>query len=240
MISVVIPTLNEEKLLGQMLQQFGHDLRQRFDLEVIVSDGGSRDRTIAIAREHKVQVIENTDGHKQTISEGRNCGAERARGDILVFLNADTLVRNVERFFTRIIAELSDDRIVAVTCSVEVYPEEARWADRIYHGFYNWLFSIMNDVGMGMGRGECHVIRRTVFDRVGGYATKIAAGEDYDMFRRLRSMGTIRFLQDIMVFESPRRYRKYGYLYVSASWFVNFLSVFFLRRSILSEWKPIR
>jgi glycosyltransferase involved in cell wall biosynthesis len=240
MISVIIPTLNEEKLLGQMLQQFGRDLRHHLDLEVIVSDGGSKDRTLTIAHEHDVKTIENTDGHKQTISEGRNIGAGCSRGEVLVFLNADTLIRDVNRFFSRIMTELADESVVALTCSVEVYPEEAGWIDRIYHGFYNWLFSIMNDVGMGMGRGECHVIRRSVFDAVGGYATKIAAGEDYDMFRRLRSMGTIRFLRDVMVFESPRRYRKYGYLYVTASWFINFLSVFFLRRSILSEWKPVR
>lgn len=60
------------------------------------------------------------------------------------------------------------------------------------------------------------------------------------MFRRLESHGRIKFLRDVVVYESPRRYRRYGYAYVTASWFLNFLSVFFLRRSILSEWKPIR
>jgi hypothetical protein len=98
----------------------------------------------------------------------------------------------------------------------------------------------MNDVGMGVGRGECHVMRRDVFEKVGGYAPGIAAGEDYDLFRRLEKLGGIRFLKDVVVYESPRRYRKYGYLIVTASWFMNFLAVFFLRRSILSEWKPVR
>jgi hypothetical protein len=98
----------------------------------------------------------------------------------------------------------------------------------------------MNVTGMGMGRGECHVIPRRVFTGVQGYAPHIAAGEDYDMFRRLKDVGRIRFLKDVRVFESPRRYRMYGYVHVSASWFLNFLAVFFLRRSILSEWKPVR
>jgi GT2 family glycosyltransferase len=98
----------------------------------------------------------------------------------------------------------------------------------------------MNKVGMGMGRGECHIMRRTIFEQVGGYADTIAAGEDYDLFRRLGNVGFVKFLQDVIVYESPRRYRRYGYAWVTASWFMNFLSVFFLRRSILSEWKPVR
>ena len=48
---------------------------------------------------------------------------------------------------------------MALTSSVLVYPEEERRMDRWYHGFYNWFFYMMNQVGMGMGRGECHVIR---------------------------------------------------------------------------------
>jgi hypothetical protein len=60
------------------------------------------------------------------------------------------------------------------------------------------------------------------------------------MFRRLHSLGRVRFLKQLRVYESPRRYRRYGYFFVSASWFMNFLAVFFLRRSILNEWKPVR
>ncbi len=240
MISVIIPTLNEEKLLDGMLAQFTPGLRNRHQLEVVVSDGGSTDRTLEIARRHECIVIENTGGVKQTISLGRNAGAENATGDVLMFLNADTLIRDPDHFFSRMTEELNAGPVAALTCSVGVYPEEERMSDRMFHGFYNWLFAMMNVIGMGMGRGECHVIRKDVFKQVHGYASAIAAGEDYDMFRRLKEVGRIKFLKDIRVYESPRRYRKYGYLYVSASWFLNFLAVFFLRRSILDEWKPVR
>jgi glycosyltransferase involved in cell wall biosynthesis len=239
-ISVIVPALNEEKLLDRMLRQFSPQIIERFGIEVIVSDGGSTDRTLEIARAHAHKVVENIPPQKQTISIGRNHGAQVATGSILVFLNADTLVKDVDRFFARLLEKIVDPEVVALTCSVLVYPEEERWSDRWFHGFYNWFFAMMNVVGMGMGRGECHVIKRNVFDDVKGYADRIAAGEDYDLFRRLEHRGRIEFLRDIVVFESPRRYRRYGYLYVTASWFLNFLSVFFLRRSILSEWKPIR
>lgn len=240
MISVIVPTLNEEKLLCGMLRQFTPDILKKYDIELIVSDGGSTDGTLAIAGQYATKVVENTPRTKQTISIGRNRGADHASGELLVFLNADTLVKDIDTFFHRVSKEIPADGIAALTCSVGVYPDEERRVDRMFHGFYNWFFYMMNQVGMAMGRGECHIIKRTVFERVRGYAPRIAAGEDYDMFRRLHKVGRVKFLKDLVVYESPRRYRKYGYAYVTASWFLNFLAVFFFRRSILSEWKPVR
>lgn len=239
-ISVIIPTLNEEKLLERMLCQFTPALLERYHLELVVSDGGSTDRTLEIARRYAHAVLTNGEGVKQTISVGRNIGARHGTGEILIFLNADTLVKDPELFFATICREIGSTGLAALTCSVEVYPDERRWMDGVFHGFYNWFFYMMNRVGMGMGRGECHIMTREVFDRVDGYADRIAAGEDYDMFRRLVRVGRVRFLRELVVYESPRRYRRYGYLFVTLSWFFNFLAVFFLRRSILSEWKPIR
>jgi glycosyltransferase involved in cell wall biosynthesis len=79
MISVIIPALNEEKLLEKMLGQFTPEIVKRYDLEVLVSDGGSVDRTLAIARSLAVRVVENIAGVKQTISRGRNLGAPECR-----------------------------------------------------------------------------------------------------------------------------------------------------------------
>lgn len=239
-ISVIVPALNEEKLLPRMLAQFNPELLERHNVELVVSDGGSTDGSLEIARVYANRVVENIPYSKQTISSGRNAGARNANGRVFVFLNADTFLKEPEHFFCRIAEEIAKPGTVAVTCAVGVYPEEEIWADRAFHGFYNWFFYMMNRVGMGMGRGECHVMKKEVFEHVNGYADRIAAGEDYDMFRRLERLGRIRFLRDVVVFESPRRYRRFGYAYVTASWFLNFLSVFFLRRSILSEWKPVR
>jgi len=142
-ISVVIPTLNEERLLEQMLSQFTPEVIQRFGCELVVSDGGSSDRTLEIARRYAHVVVENEAGVKQNISIGRNRGAAHASGEILVFLNADTMVRSLPEFLERIRGEVSAPAVAAVTCSVMVYPEQERSIDRTYHGFYNWFASYL-------------------------------------------------------------------------------------------------
>ncbi len=238
--SVIVPTLNEEKLLEGMLRQFTAERKQRFRLEIIVSDGGSGDGTLAIACRRADRVVENRGGIRQTIALGRNLGAERANGETLVFLNADTLIGDPDAFFAKLETILRDPGTIAVTCRVEVFPEDRRCSDVVFHGFFNWLFAMMNRVGMSMGRGECHVVRRKAFQAVHGYDATIAAGEDYDLFRRLGKIGTIAYLDDMVVYESPRRFRRYGYLGVMGSWFVNYLWVTILHRSVSSHWKPVR
>ncbi len=239
-ISVIIPTLDEEKLLGRTLAQFTPALRSLYALEIIVSDGGSTDRTLCIAEREQTILLRNTSGLRQNISKGRNAGARAARGSILVFINADTVIENIETFFPTLIRTIEDADVAGATCIVKVHRDEERMSDRIFHSVYNSYFRFLNCVGMGMGRGECQVVRRDLFWKIGGYNERIAAGEDFDLFVHLRRYGTIAFLGGQCVRESPRRYRRFGYLRVSATWFINAIAVLMFRRSVTKEWTPIR
>lgn len=239
-VSIIIPTLQEEKLIERTLSQFTPEIKQRFDLEVVVSDGGSTDRTLAIARRYSDIVIEKAKDSYQNISKGRNFGARAARGEILIFINADTMIEDIEHFLGLMIHAAQHEGVTGVTCSVGIYREEERLSDTLFHGFYNWYFHLLNVVGMGMGRGECHVVKRSTFFDVKGYNERMAAGEDYELFLRLRRLGKIAFLKQLRVNESPRRYRKYGYAKISLLWFLNAVWVFLFRKSIHKEWKPVR
>ena len=87
MISVVIPTLNEEKTIGPCLDQFRE---QSAAHEVIVVDCGSRDRTVPVARSFLcVKLLEVS---RKGRGYQMNRGARSARGDFLLFLHADTLL----------------------------------------------------------------------------------------------------------------------------------------------------
>ncbi|MBI5475516.1 MAG: glycosyltransferase [Ignavibacteriales bacterium] len=239
-ISIIIPTLQEEKILAQTLNQFTIEVRERYNLEVIVSDGGSNDGTINIAERYNAKVFVKDESSKENISIGRNRGAKYASGEIFIFINADVRFEEVMKFFSTIESTFRDSGIIAATCNVNIYPELQRKRDWVFHNFFNAYFWVLNLIGMGMGRGECHIIRKDAFFKSGGYNGNLAAGEDYDLFMRLKRFGKVKYLLELTVFESPRRFRKYGYLWISLLWFLNAVSVLLFRRSVVDSWKPIR
>lgn len=87
MISVVVPALNEADGIGETVQ---HVRASVSGCEVIVVDGGSQDDTVGIARANGARVIQSTKGRARQ----QNAGAVEARGNVLLFLHADTKVGN--------------------------------------------------------------------------------------------------------------------------------------------------
>jgi glycosyltransferase involved in cell wall biosynthesis len=239
-ISIVIPTLNEEKLIGNLLSQFTDELKKKFNFEVIISDGGSKDSTLEIVKIAADKVVLNSDTKKQNISQGRNNGAKISQGDVLIFLNADTGIGNIEQFFVKVNELMKVNNIAAVACPVKIFPSEEKISDILFHFVYNNYVWFLNKTIMGMGRGECHIIKRESFFEAGGYDEKLAAGEDFDLYKRLRKKGKVFFCRGLEIFESPRRYRKYGYRKVFMDWTKNAISITLLKRSISKEWEAVR
>jgi len=243
-ISVIVPALNEEKLITNTLLCFKKDIRLKNNIELIVSDGGSRDRTLAIANELSDIVVEHKEKRRQTIAEGRNKGAERATGDILVFINADTVPCNPDKFIFSIISSaekmMRNNGDVAIACPVEIAPSERRFSDKIFHSFFNRYVRVLNFCGFGMGRGECQIVKKDMFKKVGGYINEMAAGEDFNLYQRLSRLGKIGYHRELKVFESPRRFRRYGYWKVLLEWTLNGLAVMLIGRSVSKEWEEIR
>jgi glycosyltransferase involved in cell wall biosynthesis len=240
MISVIIPTLNEESTLEEMLSQFSPETIREYEIELIVSDGGSTDATIDIAKQKVHIILDEVKDRRQTIGEGRNRGARHSSGDILFFFNADVRVDNMGHYLKAMREILGSPDVVAATCPVFVYPEQETSLDRIYHRIHNSHVRFLNAVGFGTGRGECQVVKRDAFMSVGGYDERLAAGEDFDLYRRLARQGSIRYVKDLKAYESPRRYRRLGYLRVTFSWFLNALSIILTHKSYSKEWQPVR
>lgn len=205
-----------------------------------MSDGGSDDRTAAIAAETADRVVVHAGARRQTIAEGRNRGADAARGEVLVFLNADVTLADPEGFFPALRAAFADGRAAAAACRVMVDPAEETRFDRHFHRAFNLWCRLLTAAGFGMGRGECQAFRAELFRRAGGYRETLAAGEDIDLFRRIAGMGPARFLDGVTVHESPRRYRALGYPKVLWFWFANALSVTVRGRARSKEWTPVR
>lgn len=243
-ISIVIPTKNEGKYIGPAIEQF-RDYLDPFNLEIIVSDANSTDGTADIVRqyqaewgEHRIKLVQSAG--KQNIAIGRNLGAAAAKGDLLFHTDADVRVPNLERFFTRVLATFEKPGVVAATMPIWVYPQEAIWSDKLYHVLMNFIIRLSFTAGVYLAKGECQLVRRSVFERIHGYNEKIIAGEDCNLFYRLHKEGPIAYLYRLKVHHSPRRFREYGYLRVSLIYLREGMSLLFLRRSYVEEWKPIR
>lgn len=239
--SIIIPTLNEERLLPKLLTQLNDEsLRKNFDYEIIVSDGGSLDNTVVIASDLADKIITHKKESKQNISEGRNSGAKIANGKILIFLNGDIEIKDPHEFFNFIESRFMNSKYLAMTCSVVVFPEERKFIDSVFLTFYNYYFHSLNIIGLGMGRGECHIIKKDIFWNENGYNEKLAAGEDYELYKRIRQKGKILFAQKLFIFESPRRYRKLGHFRILFTWLINSIFVTLKNRSMSKEWEQIR
>jgi hypothetical protein len=157
-----------------------------------------------------------------------------------MFFNADVRLIDPAGFFAVMAKAIAADGVVAATCNVKVHPDEEMASDKIFHGGFNMYCRFLNAVGLGMGRGECHVVRREAFEAVGGYNEAIAAGEDFELFLRLRKIGAIAFVSELTVTESPRRYRAFGYVRIALLWFLNAVAVFITGRSLSKAWIPVR
>lgn len=238
--SIIIPTLNEEKLLPSLLESL-HDVKRmnHRSLEIVVSDGGSSDDTLAIAKKFSDKLLEHTNGDVRTISSGRARGAEEATGDILIFINADV------RFDLGKLLEIVENRFLphkyaALATKVKVFPEEESNSDKYMSVFLNGYFRFINFLGLGMGRGECQVIRKSTYNRVGGYRKDLGAGEDFELFTRVRREGKVLFIKDFVVYESPRRYHKWGYFKILIAWFLNSAASLLFKKSVYKSWDIVR
>lgn len=238
-ISIIIPTLNEEKIIEKTLKS----LREYHgDCEIIVSDGKSTDRTIEIAKKYADKVIVYDGVARQTIGMGRNLGAASASGDFLLFLDADVSIPNPDRFFSITLNRFDkNSKLVALIPFIRVFPEMATLMDKIVFSIVNFNFYLMNNVfHKGAAGGEFQMVRADVFKKLGGYDETLSVSEDQEFFWRLCKVGRTHIEPSLVIYHTSRRAHKIGWPKLLWSWFINLLSVMFRKKAHSEVWEEIR
>lgn len=192
LLSVIIPTLDEAVTIGPILARLYH----ADTIEVIVSDGGSRDDTREIADQSGASVLRVPGGR----AAQQNAGAAAANGRLLLFLHADTLPP--DGYADMIRQALDSPTTVAGAFRFQTDASQAvmRLIERTTNFRARVFQAPYGDQGLFM--------EKRVFDEEGGYAA-LPVMEDFELLWRLRRRGTIVTLPSSAV-TSARRWQQLG------------------------------
>lgn len=204
MISVIIPAHNEEDYLGATLEALRSQDHSWF--EVIVVANGCDDATAGVARGRCDRLIALS---QKGLGLARNLGARMASGELLVFLDADTILcpgalREIAQGFAPDVA----------AGTVRGRPDLALPAYQLVYHLKNMLH------GSGIHCGSSGVILcwRKQFLQVGGFDERLEVRENSELIKRLRRFGKYRYLGYVVATTSMRRYQQRGITRVAWLW----------------------
>jgi len=228
MISIVIPTYNSEKTIGEVLDSLFREIRRyRRKVEVIVVDDGSTDSTLQIVKKYPVRVIKQR--HKGPAA-ARNLGWKKAKGDIVIFLDSDCKVGR--GWLKKMLKPFKDGKVAGVGVKYRTWNKE-NWVAR-FVGYE--IEQRQNRMGKDTDYLASYstAYRKDVLEEVNGFDTsfKAAAAEDNDLSYRVIGKGyRLVFLKECFVWhkhpESLRVY--YKKQFYQAMWRV-FLYLKWLRK----------
>lgn len=205
-LSVLIPTKNEAAVLPKTLQALKDQSFGPF--EIIVADAGSTDETRAIAESFGVLVVEGG-----MPGPGRNRAAKVASGEILLFLDADTVIPT-PHFLRDAVTEFELRQLDMA--AVRLHPETDSKIDIALHDVYNAFLTLMEHTHPH-GAGCCLFVRASAFIAAKGFDEEIVLAEDHDLIQRLHRDGyTYGILDCEPVITSNRRLDQDGRLLIAA------------------------
>jgi len=198
MISVIIPTLNEENYLPLLLKSLKNQTYKNF--EVIVADAGSKDKTRKIAEEWGCKVVE---GGMPAV--GRNRGADVARGEILVFLDADVVLP--KEFLEQTLKEFKKKNLDIASSYIQVLSDKN--IDALMYDIANFYFGV-SQFFKPKAAGHFIMVKKKIHDQIGGFDERIRVAEDFDYIQRASKIGKFRYLTSCRIPVSVRRLDREG------------------------------
>jgi rSAM/selenodomain-associated transferase 2 len=193
-ISIIIPVLNEEETLDKLLPYLKTWADNYNQLEIIVSDGGSSDNTILIAKKYDASCLSAARGRASQM----NAAAKEARGQILYFLHADS---TPPKHFDRTIITAINSGIPAGCFRLKFNISNK------FLAFFAW-FSRFNFT-LCRGGDQSLFISQSLFSSLGGFDEKYKIYEDNEFIGRIYRKASFKVLPQEVI-TSARKYEHNG------------------------------
>jgi len=199
MISIIIPAYNEEHYIENLLKCIQQQTWK--DLEVIVADNHSQDNTREIARRYGAKVV---DGGIPSVA--RNRGVEAAKGEFLLFIDADQEIAST--FVVRILKKAK--KYAIDICIPSLRPlDERKFIYLLLFRLHSLYLKIMQSI-KPQGSGACIFSTMKIHKKIGGFNEQRRLSEDHDYIFRASRVGKFKVLREMHVDFSIRRLYEEG------------------------------
>lgn len=217
-LSIIIPTLNEEKYLPLLLNSIRQQNIRRGEedkssslpslslgessvYEVIVADAGSKDGTLEVARSFGGKVVAGG-----SPARGRNEGAKAARGDLLLFLDADVILP--PGFLEDFLKKFEEKKLDIASAAFMIIEKKPIY--RLGEALFNLYFKI-NQHFFPCAGGFCILVKKELHQKLGGFDETIKVEEDFFYARSAKKKAAkFHFFWSPKFFLSARRIEKEG------------------------------
>ena len=210
MISIIIPTYNEEKNIENCLNSLLNQTLPRKEYEIIVVDGQSKDKTVSIAKKYADKIIQQK---SKGVGGARNDGVKLAKYDLIATTDADCIVP--KNWLKDIITTFNNKNIIAV-CGPDGPIEKDIKSNIIFFVIRN-IILISSYFGIYCLGGTNSAFKKNDFLKIGGYRD-LPHSDDVDLGFRLNKIGKIKYNKKLFVKFSTRRMKKDGYSGVLWTW----------------------
>ncbi len=215
-LSIIIPTLNEEKLLPFLLDLIKQE-NEKNNIEVIIADAGSKDATVKIATDYGCKVVAGG-----LPARGRNNGAKYATAKILFFLDADVLFK--KGMIAKSLEQFKKKKLDAASFGIYTQEKNLYLNKTTMNLFYNYPQKLLRKVSPMGAMGI--MVKKDMFEKVGGFDEDIKLAEDHYFVKKVSKIGKYGIIKHIKLYMPLRRFRQDGYLktffkYAYCFWYMN-------------------
>jgi glycosyltransferase involved in cell wall biosynthesis len=243
-ISFVIPAYNEEEYLGDCIESVFREAKgKNYDLEVIVVNNSSTDKTKKVASSYKkVKVV---DEPKKGLVYARKAGYLASTGDLIANIDSDS--RLTPGWIDTVLSEFENDTKLVALSGPFIFYDLSKFMNRMLGGFYYYsycLYFIAKKISkMGsMLQGGNFVLRKSAFEMVGGYDEKVYSfyGEDANIALKMEKVGKVKWTFKLSMYSSGRRLAAEGPFTMMLRYTTNYFWVLLFKKPFTKEFTDFR